>query len=165
VSYYFKTKDSIGEAVIERLACAYEMTRETWESTPDPKARLVAFVQMTVNNRESRSRKRWRGIHPSVAILLEETRLPYRLVPVNIGRGEQFRPEFLALSPNNRMPALVDHEPVGGGAPLTIFESGQGATVNGQDGRRGEERAVRPEGAEHRVGQHACVRWLRSRPC
>jgi GST-like protein len=59
-----------------------------------------------------------------VAIMLEETGLPYRIVPVNIGRGEQFRPEFLALSPNNRMPALVDHEPVGGGAPLTIFESG-----------------------------------------
>jgi GST-like protein len=59
-----------------------------------------------------------------VAIMLEETGLPYRLVPVNIGRGEQFRPEFLAISPNNRMPAIVDHEPRGGGAPLAIFESG-----------------------------------------
>jgi AcrR family transcriptional regulator len=56
VSYYFKTKDSIGEAVIERLAGAYDMMRETWESTPDPKARLVAFVQMTVSNRESLAR-------------------------------------------------------------------------------------------------------------
>jgi GST-like protein len=58
--------------------------------------------------------------------MLEETGLPYRLVPVNIGRGEQFRPEFLAISPNNRMPAIVDHEPQtgDGGGPLSIFESG-----------------------------------------
>lgn len=59
-----------------------------------------------------------------VAILLEELSVPYRLVPVNIGNGEQFAPEFLAISPNNRMPALVDREPLGGGAPLSIFESG-----------------------------------------
>ena len=59
-----------------------------------------------------------------VAILLEETELPYRLVPVNIGRGEQFKPEFLAISPNNRMPAIVDHDPPGGGAPVSVFESG-----------------------------------------
>ncbi len=59
-----------------------------------------------------------------VTIMLEETGLPYRLVPVNIGRGEQFRPEFLAISPNNRMPAIVDHEPLGGGEPISIFESG-----------------------------------------
>lgn len=56
--------------------------------------------------------------------MLEETGLPYRLVPVNIGRGEQFKPEFLAISPNNRMPAIVDHDPPGGGAPVTLFESG-----------------------------------------
>jgi GSH-dependent disulfide-bond oxidoreductase len=59
-----------------------------------------------------------------ISIMLEETGLPYRVVPVNIGRGEQFRPEFLALSPNNRMPAIVDHDPPGGGAPIGIFESG-----------------------------------------
>jgi GST-like protein len=59
-----------------------------------------------------------------VSIMLEETGLPYRLVPVNIGRGEQFRPEFLAISPNNRMPAIVDHEPADGGGPLSVFESG-----------------------------------------
>ena len=58
------------------------------------------------------------------SIMLEETGLPYRLIPVNIGRGEQFKPEFLAISPNNRMPAIVDHEPKGGGAPLSVFESG-----------------------------------------
>ena len=59
-----------------------------------------------------------------ISIALEEMELPYRVVPVNIGRGEQFAPEFLALSPNGRMPALVDHAPAGGGAPLATFESG-----------------------------------------
>jgi GST-like protein len=58
-----------------------------------------------------------------ISIALEEMALAYRLVPVNIGRGEQLRPEFLAISPNGRMPAIVDHEPLGGGAPLALFES------------------------------------------
>jgi glutathione S-transferase len=58
-----------------------------------------------------------------IGIFLEEARLPYVLKPVNIGRGEQFTPEFLKISPNNRMPAIVD--PAGpGGKPLSIFESG-----------------------------------------
>lgn len=59
-----------------------------------------------------------------ISIMLEETGLPYKLIPVNIGRGDQFQPEFLAISPNNRMPAIVDHEPAGGGAPISVFESG-----------------------------------------
>ena len=59
-----------------------------------------------------------------ISIMLEECGLPYRLLPVNIGRGEQFRSEFLAISPNNRMPAIVDHDPAGGGAPVPVFESG-----------------------------------------
>lgn len=59
-----------------------------------------------------------------ITIFLEETGLPYRVVPVDITRGEQFRPDFLAISPNNRMPAIVDHEPKGGGAPISVFESG-----------------------------------------
>jgi GST-like protein len=59
-----------------------------------------------------------------VTIFLEEAGLPYKIVPVNIGAGEQFQPGFLKISPNNRMPAIVDHEPPGGGAPITIFESG-----------------------------------------
>lgn len=59
-----------------------------------------------------------------ITIFLEETRLPYRIVPVNISKGEQFRPEFLAISPNNRMPAIVDHDPKDGGAPISVFESG-----------------------------------------
>ena len=59
-----------------------------------------------------------------ISMMLEECSLPYRLVPVNIGKGEQFAPEFLKISPNNRMPAIVDHEPASGGAPVAVFESG-----------------------------------------
>lgn len=59
-----------------------------------------------------------------ISIFLEESALPYRVLPVNIGKGEQFAPEFLAISPNNRMPAIVDHEPLDGGAPFAVFESG-----------------------------------------
>ena len=59
-----------------------------------------------------------------VTILLEECGMPYRIVPCNIGRGDQFSEAFLRISPNNRMPALVDHEPADGGGPLSVFESG-----------------------------------------
>ncbi|MEN8182465.1 MAG: glutathione binding-like protein [Myxococcota bacterium] len=59
-----------------------------------------------------------------VTILLEECGMPYRIVPCRIGHGDQFKDGFLAISPNNRMPALVDHEPADGGAPLALFESG-----------------------------------------
>ena len=59
-----------------------------------------------------------------VTILLEEAGLPYRIVPINIGKGEQFAPEFLAIAPNNRIPAIVDHAPADGGTPLGLFESG-----------------------------------------
>jgi GST-like protein len=59
-----------------------------------------------------------------ITIFLEETELPYRIVPVNIGRGDQFKPEFLKIAPNNRMPAIVDQAPRDGGAPISIFESG-----------------------------------------
>ena len=59
-----------------------------------------------------------------ITIMLEECGLPYTIKPVNIGKGEQFHPEFLAISPNNRIPAMVDHDPPGGGAPIAVFESG-----------------------------------------
>ena len=59
-----------------------------------------------------------------VTMFLEEAGLPYRIVPVRIGAGDQFKPEFLAISPNNRIPAIIDHEPADGGAPISIFESG-----------------------------------------
>lgn len=59
-----------------------------------------------------------------VTIMLEECGLPYKIIPVDIGGGDQFTAEFLRLSPNNRMPAIVDHDPLGGGEPIAIFESG-----------------------------------------
>src|SRR5262252_5133111 len=59
-----------------------------------------------------------------ITIFLEETGLAYRLIPVNIGRGEQFKADFLAIAPNNRMPAIVDSEPKDSSGPLSIFESG-----------------------------------------
>ncbi len=60
-----------------------------------------------------------------ITLFLEEAGLPYRLIRVNISKGEQFRPEFLDISPNNKIPAIVDHEPADGGAPLSLFESGE----------------------------------------
>lgn len=59
-----------------------------------------------------------------LTIFLEEAELPYRLVPVNITKGEQFHPDYLRISPNNKMPAIVDHAPADGGPPLSLFESG-----------------------------------------
>ncbi len=59
-----------------------------------------------------------------VTILLEELGVPYKVVPCHIGRGDQFTDDFLKISPNNRMPAIVDHAPKGGGAPISVFESG-----------------------------------------
>jgi GST-like protein len=59
-----------------------------------------------------------------VTLFLEEAGLPYTIRRVDIGKGEQFAPEFLAISPNNKMPAIVDHDPPDGGAPLSVFESG-----------------------------------------
>ena len=59
-----------------------------------------------------------------ITIFLEEADLPYRIVPINLGKGEQFAPEFLKIAPNNRIPAIVDHAPASGGAPISVFESG-----------------------------------------
>jgi len=61
-----------------------------------------------------------------ISIMLEECGLDYEVHPVHIGRGDQFKPEFLAISPNNRIPALVDHSSntKGDGEPLSMFESG-----------------------------------------
>ena len=59
-----------------------------------------------------------------ISILLEELGLPYQVVPINIRAGEQFKPEFLAISPNNRIPAIVDRAPADGGAPFAVFETG-----------------------------------------
>src|ERR1044071_8784436 len=59
-----------------------------------------------------------------VHIALEELGLQYKVLPVNIGAGDQFKPEFLKIAPNNRIPAIVDHAPADGGAPVSLFESG-----------------------------------------
>jgi GST-like protein len=87
-----------------------------------------------------------------VSIMLEECGLPYTLKPVNIGRGEQFRPEFLALSPNNRMPAIVDHDPPGGGAPIALFESGAILIYLAEKTGRFLPADLR--------GRHATLQWL-----
>lgn len=59
-----------------------------------------------------------------ITVFLEESGLPYRLLPINIGKGEQFAADFLRIAPNNRIPAIVDHAPADGGGPLSLFESG-----------------------------------------
>src|SRR5689334_13621913 len=59
-----------------------------------------------------------------ITMFLEETGIPYTIVPVNIGKGDQFKPDFLKIAPNNRMPAIVDRAPRDGGAPISVFESG-----------------------------------------
>ncbi len=59
-----------------------------------------------------------------VLMFLEETGIPYRTVPVNISKGEQFEPEFLQISPNNKMPAIIDNSPAEPGLPISLFESG-----------------------------------------
>lgn len=59
-----------------------------------------------------------------ITLFLEEAGLPYTIFPVNIGNNEQFKAEFLKIAPNNRIPAIVDHQPADGGAPLSLFESG-----------------------------------------
>ncbi len=59
-----------------------------------------------------------------ITMFLEEAELPYTIVPVNIGAGDQFKPDFLKISPNNRIPAIIDREPAEVGEPISIFESG-----------------------------------------
>jgi GST-like protein len=67
-----------------------------------------------------------------ITIFLEEAGLPYKISPINIGKGDQFKPDFLAIAPNNRMPAIVDHAPADGGGPLSVFESGAILTYLGE---------------------------------
>ncbi len=59
-----------------------------------------------------------------ITIFLEEAEIDYKIIPVNIGKGDQFKPEFLQISPNNRMPAILDHHPADGAEPISVFESG-----------------------------------------
>jgi GST-like protein len=59
-----------------------------------------------------------------ITIFAEEAGIPYKIIPVNIGAGDQFQPDFLKIAPNNRMPAIMDHAPADGGAAISVFESG-----------------------------------------
>src|SRR5690606_27034810 len=59
-----------------------------------------------------------------ITLFLEEVGLDYKVLPINIGKGEQFQPDFLKIAPNNRIPAMVDHAPTDGGEPIPVFESG-----------------------------------------
>src|SRR5258706_6678145 len=59
-----------------------------------------------------------------ITLFLEEAGLPYTIKPINIGKGDQFDPAFLKISPNNRIPAIVDHAPADGGKSISVFESG-----------------------------------------
>ena len=67
-----------------------------------------------------------------IAIFLEETGLPYEIRPIDIGAGDQFKPDFLKIAPNNRMPAMIDHAPADGGDPIALFESGAILTYLGE---------------------------------
>jgi len=87
-----------------------------------------------------------------ITIFLEESGLPYSLKPVNINKGEQFDPAFLAISPNNRIPAIVDHDPADGGAPLSLFESGAILEYLGE-----KTGALLPREFRDRW---ACLQWL-----
>jgi len=82
-----------------------------------------------------------------ITMFLEEAGLDYRLAPVDIGAGEQFKPAFLAISPNNRMPAIIDHAPADGGAPVSVFESGAILVYLGEKTGRYLPAATRPRAA------------------
>jgi len=87
-----------------------------------------------------------------ITMFLEEIGLPYTIKPVNIGKGEQFEPGFLKIAPNNRMPAIIDHAPAGGGAPIPIFESGAILMYLAQ-----KHRVLRPDDVR---GQVEVMQWL-----
>ncbi len=71
-----------------------------------------------------------------ITMFLEETGLKYKIFPVNISKGDQFNPDFLKIAPNNRIPAMVDHEPKGGAKPISIFESGAMLAVSRREDRQ-----------------------------
>jgi GST-like protein len=87
-----------------------------------------------------------------ITMFLEETGIPYTIRPVNIGKGDQFDPAFLKIAPNNRIPAIVDDEPAGGGAPIALFESGAILMYLAQ-----KHRVLRPDDVR---GQVEVMQWL-----
>lgn len=87
-----------------------------------------------------------------ITILLHELGVPYNLIPVNIGKGDQFKPEFVRISPNRRMPALLDHAPLDGGPPIVLFESGAIMMYLAEKHRRFWPQSVRE--------RYEVVKWL-----
>lgn len=87
-----------------------------------------------------------------ITLFLEEAGLPYRLHGINIGKGEQFSPDFLKIAPNNRIPAIIDHAPSDGGAPVSVFESG--AILLYLADKSGQFIPADPR------GRIACLEWL-----
>ena len=87
-----------------------------------------------------------------IALFAEEAGLDYEIRPVNIGKGDQFKPDYLAISPNNKMPAIVDRAPADGGAPFSIFESGAILLYLADKTRRFIPADLR--------GRVACLEWL-----
>ncbi|HEX6832139.1 MAG TPA: glutathione binding-like protein [Rudaea sp.] len=87
-----------------------------------------------------------------ITMLLEEAAIPYRITRVDISKGEQFAPEFLKLSPNNRMPAILDHAPADGGDPIGVFESG--AILIYLAEKAGQFQPADPR------GRFDCLQWL-----
>jgi len=87
-----------------------------------------------------------------ITMFLEEADIAYTIKPVNIGKGEQFEPGFLKIAPNNRMPAIIDDEPAGGGAPIPVFESGAILMYLAQ-----KHRVLRPDDVR---GQVEVMQWL-----
>ncbi len=88
-----------------------------------------------------------------ITMFLEETGLEHRIIPINIGKGEQFQSDFLAISPNNRIPAIVDHEPSDGGAPISVFESAAILVLS-----RGKVRTAAACGSRERAAD--AMQWL-----
>ena len=87
-----------------------------------------------------------------ITMFLEETGLAYKIFPINIGKGDQFQPDFLKISPNNRIPAIVDHEPADGGPALSVFESGAILLYLAEKTGRFLPRDLR--------GRHDVLQWL-----
>ena len=88
----------------------------------------------------------------TITLFLEESKLPYTIKPINIGKGDQFEPKFLRISPNNRIPAIVDHQPAEGRKPISVFESG--AILLYLAGKTGK---CIPKDLR---GQVECIEWL-----
>ena len=95
-----------------------------------------------------------------VTILLEELGMPYKIVPCAIGRGDQFKESFLKIGPNNRMPAIVDHAPKDGGAPISVFESGAIMMYLAEKGGRFYPQEIRIE--SYFPADDATDAWVRS---